>query len=122
MHFITDCFIDWAEFQKLLIRHRFGKVLEFTPLPKRRAIDYLTKYLTKTLYNLEYPSDYGGRLWAASVKFLPIVSYSDSQGRWDLLWVDRAGDKILSMEKAFRLHYTDPSPPEYPWDFKERHR
>jgi hypothetical protein len=117
MHFITDSFINWHSFRRLLVNQDFGNVLHFKLLPKRVAIGYATKYITKAIYDLECPSDFRGRLWSASLGFLPIISYSDGEGNWDLLWIDHADERVLFMEKSYRLHYTNSSPPDYPWGY-----
>lgn len=118
MHFITDCYIDWFEFQRILIRHKFGKVLHYKLLPSSVAVRYATKYISKAVYNLEYPSDFTGRLWSSSFGLLPLITYHDSAGSWELLWIDHVGDHLLDMEKAYRLHEADASPPEFPWNYK----
>ena len=115
LHLITSNFLAWDDFQRLLRQQKFGEVLHFQRLPTRVALTYATKYLTKSIYELNYPADYGGRLWTASLRFLPMISYGDCRGDWHLVWIDRADDRVEIMESAYRMHYTDPSPPEYPW-------
>jgi hypothetical protein len=111
MHLITDSFIDWNEFQRHLTRNNFGCVLHFKTLPREAAIKYVTKYITKAIYSSHTPYDYHGRFWAASLRFLPIIVYSDSEGTWELLWIDKSGSPVLNMLEAYRIHESDTSPP-----------
>jgi hypothetical protein len=120
MHLITDNFIDWQRFQELLIKNKFGKVLHYKLLPNRVAIGYATKYITKSIYNLEYPSDFSGRLWAASLKLLPMIVYHDPDGSWQLLWIDRPGAPLFTMLDAFIYDCADSSPPDYPWEYRPK--
>lgn len=111
IHFITDSYIPWSQFQSILIKHKFGKVLHFKPLPIRAAINYLCKYVTKGVYQTDHPYDFHGRFWAATIGLLPQITYGDAEGEWQIVWTGRNQTNLENMLHAFRL-YADRSPPD----------
>lgn len=111
MHLITDTFIDWHQFQKILIAHQFGEVLHFKTLPTNAALRYATKYVSKAVYNTDTPAGYQGRFWASSVALLPQITYSDGNGEWELIWQERSLWRLESMFQHLYVHLFGEPPP-----------
>jgi hypothetical protein len=88
LHILTDSYIDWHEFQHLLMRAGFGEVLDFERREKDKAIRYATKYATKAVTDSKLQIMNGLRLWSTSIYFLPTVIMHDPDGDWILQYVD----------------------------------
>lgn len=96
IHLLTDCFVDWSEFQRHLIRNGFGKVLHFKKIPVRQAIRYVVKYLAKALDRDEWPYEAPRNLYTSSRGLLPPwieVRPSDGLGDWITVFV--SDDELL---------------------------
>lgn len=88
LHIITDSYIDWHRFQQLLIKTKFGRVLDFERREKSKAIRYATKYATKAVTDEKSAMMNGMRLWSTSIYFLPTVVMHDPEGDWILTYID----------------------------------
>lgn len=85
MHVIFDRFIPWHRFQSYLVANQFGEVLHFKRVPQKVLFGYVTKYVSKTLTDLPTLPYKLFRIWSASTKFLPSITYHDPDGQFEVV-------------------------------------
>ena len=98
IHFITDQWIDWKRFQKLLIKSRFGKVLHFSKIPVNQGVNYVCKYVSKHVYQPDVLEDLPSRLWGNSRGLLESTTYRVAEGKWEVAWIS---DSLAITEASY---------------------
>lgn len=106
LHIIFNKRIEWRVLQEMVISQQFGRVLNFTVLPRDQAMHYLTKYLTKALANYQLSRQLHIRSWSASIRFLPVAHYFSDAIEFSIIYVDRLSmrlDRVLHDAMIHRL-------------------
>lgn len=120
LHIMFNRRVEWRVLQSLVIQQDFGKVLHFLVLPRGEAFSYMTKYITKGLAEYQYARENHVRVWSASIRFLPRVSYFDGQVEYDIVWTGKLDEKLDSvLELCTRYDTGKRDPPLTSIDFTE---